>query len=600
MADEEQAPSDSRENSMLNAAIEALRQNDRVRARDLLTRLLKTDQSNATLWIWLSAAVDTQKERLYCLQSALQLDPENAAAKRGLVLLGAIPPDDSVKPFPLNHPRLWEEQLVVKEEKKEKTGPGLKKPLLRLGTIILIGMLVIGLLYVGLTNPQSPVAYHTPTRHPTHTVTPTVTTTPLVRTVTPTFLAPTPLWMLLPATYTPTPLYVNTEHPVTSRDAFDAAMRYFRNGDYTTAITLFEQVLTMEPRAVDIYYYIGEANRLRGEYKKALDAYQEAININPGFAPGYVGRSLAKQALDQTDGVREDLDRAIELDPAFALAYIYRGEYRLKNGDPDGALGDLTAARSLDPNSALTYLYLAQAQLALGQNEEALDSALKANSLDLTMLPAYIVLGQAYEANGQLDKALGVLQTYILYQPDNLDALITLGSAYNARGDYSTALDVLNQAVSMDKNNVEANYQRGLAYFNLGNGKQAVRDFRVAYGYDPKHFGAAFGLARAYDLNGFSGDAYNQMEAALGLAKTDEQKAQCIYYEAIYAGKINDPLTARKKWQALLALPEDAMPYDWRLTAMDHLGVTPTTSPVVTDTPVKYLTTNTPKVTRTP
>ena len=180
MADEEFTPPDSGENTMLNDAIEALRNNDRAQARDLLTRLLKVDQGNATYWVWLSAAVDTQKERLYCLQSAIQLDPENASAKRGLVLLGAIPPDDSVKPFPLNHPRLWEEQLVIKEEKKEKTGPGMRKPLLRLGMIILIGVLVIGLLYVGLTNPQSPVALRTSTRRPTRTVTTTATVTPLV------------------------------------------------------------------------------------------------------------------------------------------------------------------------------------------------------------------------------------------------------------------------------------------------------------------------------------------------------------------------------------------------------------------------------------
>src|SRR5512136_2325903 len=194
MADEVFTSDDSGENTMLNDAIEALRKNDRVRARDLLTRLLKTDQNNATYWVWLSAAVDTQKERLYCLQSAIQLDPENAAAKRGLALLGAIPPDDTVKPFPLNHPRLWEEQLVIQEEKKEKAGPSLKKPLLRLGMVMLIGVLVIGLVYVGLTNPHSPVAIPTSTRRPTRTVTPTITNTALVRTVTPTFLAPTPLW----------------------------------------------------------------------------------------------------------------------------------------------------------------------------------------------------------------------------------------------------------------------------------------------------------------------------------------------------------------------------------------------------------------------
>ena len=63
------------ENTILREAVEALRLGDRIRARDLLTRMLKADQNNASYWVWLSAAVDTQKERLYCLQSALRIDP---------------------------------------------------------------------------------------------------------------------------------------------------------------------------------------------------------------------------------------------------------------------------------------------------------------------------------------------------------------------------------------------------------------------------------------------------------------------------------------------------------------------------------------------
>ncbi|MBN8580338.1 MAG: hypothetical protein J0L96_06665, partial [Anaerolineae bacterium] len=90
-------------------AVDALRHGDKPRAKELLTLLLKTNQNNATYWIWLSAAMDTPKERIYCLQTALKLDPENTTAKRGLILLGALAPDDSIQPFPMNRPRAWEE-----------------------------------------------------------------------------------------------------------------------------------------------------------------------------------------------------------------------------------------------------------------------------------------------------------------------------------------------------------------------------------------------------------------------------------------------------------------------------------------------------------
>ena len=77
-------------------ALEALRGGNKKRARELLTGLLKTDQNNAAYWVWLSATMDTPKERIYCLETALRLDPANAAAKRGLILHGALPPDETL------------------------------------------------------------------------------------------------------------------------------------------------------------------------------------------------------------------------------------------------------------------------------------------------------------------------------------------------------------------------------------------------------------------------------------------------------------------------------------------------------------------------
>ena len=52
---------------MLDEAIAAAREGDRTRARDLLTRLLRTDQSNPEYWLWMSSIVDSPKEKIYCL-----------------------------------------------------------------------------------------------------------------------------------------------------------------------------------------------------------------------------------------------------------------------------------------------------------------------------------------------------------------------------------------------------------------------------------------------------------------------------------------------------------------------------------------------------
>ncbi|MGD8864326.1 MAG: hypothetical protein PVI81_01920, partial [Anaerolineales bacterium] len=78
----------------LTEAIAAARVGNRLKAREILSRLLRSDSSNAEYWIWMSAVVDSPKERVYCLESALKIDPTNRAAMRGLVILGAREPSD--------------------------------------------------------------------------------------------------------------------------------------------------------------------------------------------------------------------------------------------------------------------------------------------------------------------------------------------------------------------------------------------------------------------------------------------------------------------------------------------------------------------------
>src|SRR5688572_28521894 len=123
-------------------AVDALRRGDKPRAKELLTLLLKSDQNNAVYWIWLSASVDSPKERIYCLQTAHKLDPENGTAKRGLILLGALAPDESIQPFPMNRPRAWEEKLLLANEKPKERG---FKAVARSPVVRLIGVSILGL-----------------------------------------------------------------------------------------------------------------------------------------------------------------------------------------------------------------------------------------------------------------------------------------------------------------------------------------------------------------------------------------------------------------------------------------------------------------------
>lgn len=67
--------------------ITALKHGDAVRARELLRQAVEENPDDLKAWLWLSGAVETDKERIECLQRVLELNPDHEAAKLGLAKL---------------------------------------------------------------------------------------------------------------------------------------------------------------------------------------------------------------------------------------------------------------------------------------------------------------------------------------------------------------------------------------------------------------------------------------------------------------------------------------------------------------------------------
>lgn len=69
--------------------IDALRAGDRERAYTLLTQAIQLDAENERAWLWLSGAVESDRERWKCLERVLSINPDNRSAKDGLQKLNA-------------------------------------------------------------------------------------------------------------------------------------------------------------------------------------------------------------------------------------------------------------------------------------------------------------------------------------------------------------------------------------------------------------------------------------------------------------------------------------------------------------------------------
>lgn len=586
-------------------AVDALRGGNKARARELLTGLIKDDQNNVDYWIWLSAAMETSKERVYCLQTAFKLDPENATAKRGLILLGALPPDETIQPFPMNRPRTWEERLLLAHEKPKPKGWAAVRasPVFRLGIVILlVGVIgsVIAFVFV-LPNASRNARQPTRTPGPVQTFTATVTAVggrPQTQAV------GTPGGPAQPEVpYTPTPLYVTIERSLAISDYLLQFENAYRRGEWDQAIAALEEVVKLEPERVSAYYYLGEVHRFKNDLGNAERYYTEAINRQRNFAPAYVGLARSQLSGNPNANALPLLDQAIQYDPDFGEAYLERARVKVRDNDLAGAVTDLGKADELLTGSPLVYYYLAQARLKGGDRDRALEAAQQALDRDVTSLPTYLLIGQIHAAMGNYDKAVEYLNLYTEYAPEDASSYVELGKLQFTLGNYEETVQAMDQALRLDLTRREANLYRLLANVELGNAPAANADIeRVSSAY-PDLFEASLGIVRAELLNRRNGNAFLRLARTIELAETDEQKALAYYWAATVYEARSDLRNATEYWELLLELPEESMTGEMRETAEKRLleirPPTPASSPTRTPTPTRT-TTATPTRTPTP
>ncbi|GAB4531342.1 MAG: hypothetical protein Fur0018_19270 [Anaerolineales bacterium] len=594
------------EETIFQKAQEALQEGDRVKARDLLTRLLQYTKTNADYWFWMSAVVDTRKEQVFCLQQALKCAPEHAGARQGLIWFKAHP-NDEVRAAPLAA-AAW--QVLVPDLVEEKSRPTL---LQRRQVVVasILGMLVFFALGMGLFGSHSrawlpfrirltitPTPWTlTPSPIPSMTLTPQNTPTPLA-------VTPTPLAALLSATYTPTPLYVNTPHAVS--EAYRLGMSAYARGDWAQALNYLKQVTQAQPDAPDVWFQVGEVYRMMGESSQALDAYAQSIAVDADFAPAYLGRAQVLQAQNPTQkDIPDLLQQALRLDPNLGEAYLSLSAYYLAAQERVEAAQAITQAQSLLPDSPLPYLYHAQLALQNGNAQQALRAAQEAHQRDVTLLPGYLMLGKVYLALAQADKALPLLDTYTRFAPDDPAGWVAFGTAnLKSGGEISTTLQAASQALALDEKLLDAYLLQGLASIAAGDYQGAINAYALARRLDNRSFDASLGLGRALYLNGRLAEANSQMTVTANLAQNDVQLGEVYYWQAQIQEALKKFKDAEASWEALLALPKADVPPEWRTTASQHLHdlrATATPTPSNTPTPTRTSTpTKTPTPSRTP
>ena len=89
-------------NQLTQEGVAALKAGDKERAQKLFVAALEEDNDDLQAWLWLSGAVESDVDRLECLEQVLRIDPLHALASKGAAQLRArgVKPAEPVKTPP--------------------------------------------------------------------------------------------------------------------------------------------------------------------------------------------------------------------------------------------------------------------------------------------------------------------------------------------------------------------------------------------------------------------------------------------------------------------------------------------------------------------
>lgn len=247
--------------------------------------------------------------------------------------------------------------------------------------------------------------------------------------------------------------------------SFGQANKLLRQGlkstNFNEQIELFTQVIQLEPKNLDAYFYRGLAKYNLGEYNGAVLDYTKIIFYKPD-ADTYYNRGNCKFALQDYIGAKEDYTKALELNKEL-IDVIY--------------------------NLALTNVYL-------GEFEEAITDFDKITKMFPSDANVYLQKGIAYMELKNYKDAFNNFGNSILLNP-NSNAYYTRGTALLSINYYKEAQADFYKAIRLDKNNLPCYFYVGVTHLFMGEFVPAVTAFSESIKFDALDFDAYLGLAMA-------------------------------------------------------------------------------------------------------
>lgn len=225
--------------------------------------------------------------------------------------------------------------------------------------------------------------------------------------------------------------------------------------EYAKAVSAFQMALShagMFPGDLeyDINYYMAISYYKLDEYVSAISCYDAIINLVPRAYDAYYLRGSMKLYLDDVEGAIADFDAAVAINDDYGM-YINIYDCLRQHGYTDQAQEYMNVVLMADGNGISDY---DKGRLSYFQGEYAaacnfLERARSNEKPDAQMIA---LLGECYKKEGQYDYAAVVYSGYVEEYADP-EIYNQLGLCYVEQGEYELALTAFQNGIAIEENN---------------------------------------------------------------------------------------------------------------------------------------------------
>ncbi|MHB8411997.1 MAG: tetratricopeptide repeat protein [Candidatus Acidiferrales bacterium] len=365
---------------------------------------------------------------------------------------------------------------------------------------------------------------------------------------------------------------------------------YMKKGQYSSAAIEYRNALKIDPRYVDAYIKLAQADEALRDGNSAYAALEKAVQIDPNRVDARLERAKLMIAARLFPKAEDDANFVLKLDPNNADAYRIRGSAFAAEKKYDQALQDYSKAAKLEPTEAGPYLDVALVEMALHRFPEAEQSMKQAIQVAPSSVQSYVDLANFYRLQNKVPEAEQILQQGVKWNPNAIPIYIDWASVLASTGKQADADNVLDQLRSQVPQSSDAalsigdfyfqrkmtdqalaEYKRGLAlaskaplqvrltiqeriedlYLSTGQSDQAVALDQEIMKESPKDVTGRIGHGRLLMAQGKSQEAVDELQK---VAADAADSPQAHYYLGMAYWQDNDPGQAGTELQSTLRI----------------------------------------------